>query len=71
MTRQINHAFIQGLLTIQDQEFFKGLHKRKLCKQYRKITHLASNGCQFHRAWAVVLDAVENFRSRPESEIRS
>ena len=32
---------------MQDQEFFKSLHKRKLCKQYRQITHQASNGCQF------------------------
>ena len=37
-TRQINQTFIQRLLTILDQEFFKGLHKRKLRKQYRKIT---------------------------------
>ena len=37
-TRQINQTFIQRLLTILDQEFFKGLHKRKLRKQFRKIT---------------------------------
>ena len=37
-TRQINQTFIQRLLTILDQEFFKGLHKRKLRKQGRKIT---------------------------------
>ena len=37
-TRQINQTFIQRLLTILDLEFFKGLHKRKLRKQYRKIT---------------------------------
>ena len=39
-TRQIDKAFINGFLTIQDQELFKSHNKRKLRQQYRKITLL-------------------------------
>ena len=50
-TRQIDKTFIKGLLTIQDEEFFKSHKKRKLRQQYRKITLLwrwnGSFGCQF------------------------
>ena len=68
--RQINKTFIQGLLTRQDQEFFKSLHKPKRRKQYRKITLLASNSTSslvvsFHHPRVAILDVFENFRSRP------
>ena len=70
--RQINKTFIQGLLTRQDQEFFKSLHKPKRRKQYRKITLLVSNknstsslAVSFHHPWVAILDVFENFRSRP------
>ena len=34
--RQIDKTFIEGLLTIQDQELFKSHNKGKLRQRYRK-----------------------------------